>query len=130
MWINFVFATIVVLAVFLQSYFIAAWAADDGDAALDAHGFTGSWIVHPSEFVVAISALIGFWGIWRWAGMSVFLLVLGTIQILLAPPDENPMSGWVYGLHGLLAIVLFVVASVIAHHDMRLLRQRALPPAP
>jgi hypothetical protein len=129
-WVNFAFATIVVLAVFLQAYFTASWMADAGDGAREAHEVTGNWVVHPSEAIVAVSALIGFWGVWRWLGISVFLLVLGTVQIMLAPPEEDAWSGWVHGLHGLLAIVVLVVASVIAHHDMRLLRQRALPPAP
>jgi hypothetical protein len=129
-WINMIFATIVELAVFAQAYFIAAWATDSDETPLDLHAFTGTWIVHPSEFVVFISALFAFWGAWRWVGAGALLLVLGTVQILLAPPDEDPASGWIHGLHGLLAIVVLVVAAVIQHHDMRLLRQRALPPAP
>jgi hypothetical protein len=47
------------------------------------------------------------------------LFLLGTIQIFHSPPDEDPASGWVHGLHGLLALFVLVYAAVIVHHDMR-----------
>jgi hypothetical protein len=133
-WINFVFATIVVIGVFLQVYFITAYFAGAGESALDAHGLVGGAIVHPAEAIVFLSALVAFWGIWKWVGWSFFLLVLGTVQVILIPNDDKT-GGWVHGLHGLLALFVLVLAAVIAHHDMRLLglgRRSAAhpPPAP
>ena len=132
-WVNFVFATIVVVGVFLQAYFIAAYASGAGEGALDAHAFTGGIVVHASELIVFLSSLAAFWGMWRWVGFNFFLFFFGTIQVFLAPPDEDPASGWVHGLHGLFALVVLVLAAVIAHRDMRLLglrRTRAAEPPP
>jgi hypothetical protein len=120
-WIHFIFATIVVIAVPLQVYFIASYFSGAGEGALDAHSFTGGIVVHASEAIVFLSALVAFWGIWKWVGWSFLLLLLGTVQIFLAPPDEDPASGWVHGFHGLGALLVFLLAAYIAHHDMRLL---------
>jgi hypothetical protein len=133
-WINFIFATIVVIGVFFQVYFITAYFTGAGEGALDAHGFVGGAVIHPSELIVFLSGLVAFWGIWKWVGWSFGLILLGTIQIILAPPDKDPESGWVHGLHGLFALFVLVLAAVIAHHDMRLLglkgRVKASPSAP
>ena len=64
---------------------------------------------------------MAFWGLWKWIGFNFLLLLVGTIQIFLSPPDEDPASGWVHGLHGLLALFVLVIAAVIVHRDMRLL---------
>jgi hypothetical protein len=120
-WINLVFATIVVVGVFLEAYFIAAYATGAGETALDLHSWTGGIVIHLSELIVFLSALAGFWGAWRWVGFNFFLFLLGTIQIFLSPPDEDRLSGWIHGLHGLLALFVLVVAAVIVHRDMRLL---------
>jgi hypothetical protein len=123
-WVNFVFASIVVIGVFFQAYFITAYVTGAGQGALDAHGFTGGVVIHASELIVLISGLIAFWGYWRWAGLSAFLFVFGTVQIFLSPPDEDPASGWVHGLHGLFALFVLVTAAVIANHDAQLLGLR------
>lgn len=133
-WVNMIFATIVVIGVFLQVYFITAYFTGAGESALDAHSFTGGVVVHASELIVFLSALVAFWGSWKWVGWSALLFVLGTVQIFLSPPDEDPASGWVHGLHGLFALFVLVLAAVIAHRDMRLLGLRpgqaaALPPS-
>jgi len=132
-WINLVFATIIVIGVFLQAYFIAAYATGAGESALDAHAFTGGLVVHGSELIVFLSAIVGFWRAWGWIAVNFGLLVLGTVQIFLSPPDEDPASGWVHGLHGLLALFVLVYAAAIAHRDMRELglgRRRAVEPPP
>jgi hypothetical protein len=128
-WINFVFATIVVIGVFLQAYFIASYASGAGEGALDAHAFTGGIVIHGSELIVFLSSLAAFWGMWRWIGFNFFLFFFGTIQIFLSPPDEDPASGWVHGLHGLFALFVLVIAAVIAYRDMRLLGLRRTPAA-
>jgi hypothetical protein len=120
-WVHLIFATIIVLAVPLQVYFIASYFSGAGDAALDAHGFTGGLVIHGSELIVFLSSLAAFWGLWRWVGWSFFLFVLGTVQIFLAPPDEDPASGWIHGLHGLGALLVFLLAAWLAYRDARLL---------
>jgi hypothetical protein len=129
-WVNLVFASIVVIGVFLQTYFIAAYFTGAGDSALDAHSFTGGLVIHASELIVLISGLIAFWGYWKWAGLSALLLVFGTVQIFLAPPDEDPASGWVHGLHGLFALFVLVLAALIANRDLRLLGLKRETPPP
>jgi hypothetical protein len=130
-WINLLFASIVVIGVFLQAYFIAAYATGAGDSALDAHSFTGGVVIHASELLVFLSALVGYWRAWGWIAVNFGLLVLGTVQIFLSPPDEDPASGWVHGLHGLLALFVLVYAAVIVHRDLRelgLIRRRTAGP--
>jgi hypothetical protein len=95
----------------------------------------GGVIVHASELLVLISSLVAFWGIWKWIGWSALLFVLGTVQIFLSPPDEDPASGWVHGLHGLGALFVLILAAVLAYNDMRLLglrraREPRVAPAP
>lgn len=116
-----IFASIIVIGVFLQAYFIASYFSGAGESALDAHGFTGGVVVHASELLVFLSSLLAFWGLWRWVGLSFLLFLLGTVQIFLAPPEEDRASGWVHGLHGLLALFVLVLAAYLAHRDMRLL---------
>lgn len=120
-WVNLVFASIVVIGVFVQVYLIAAYASGAGESALDAHGFVGGLVVHLSELIVFLSALAAFWGNWKWIGVNFSLFALGTIQIFLSPPDEDPASGWIHGLHGLFALFVLVLAALIVHRDKRLL---------
>jgi hypothetical protein len=132
-WVNLVFASIIVVAVFLQAYFIASFAMGAGETALDLHGLTGGIVIHASELLVFLSALVAFWGMWRWILVNLGLFVVGTIQIFLLPPDEDPASPWVHGLHGLLAIVVLTYAAYIAYEDKRFLglgRSRETPVAP
>jgi hypothetical protein len=130
-WVNLIFACVVVVGVFLQVYFIASYFTGAGDGALDAHSFTGGIVVHGSELIVFLSALVAFWRMWGWIAFNFGLLLLGTIQIFLAPPDEDPASGWIHGLHGLLALFVLVWAAVIAYRDLRLLGLRGMAaPAP
>ena len=132
-WVNLVFASIIVIGVFLQAYFIASYAMGAGEGALDAHGFLGGLVIHASELLVFLSALVAFWGMWRWILVNLGLFVLGTIQIFLLPPDDDPGSPWVHGLHGLLALFVLTYAAYIAYRDWRYLagdRAQATPVAP
>ena len=119
LWINFVLATLIVLLVFVQAYFITAYVSGAGESALDTHGFIGFAIIHPAELLVFLTAFGAWPRAWRWIGFTFFLFVLGTVQLFLAPPDEDPASGWVHGFHGLLALVVAVTAALIAHRGMR-----------
>jgi hypothetical protein len=120
-WVHLIFATIIVLAVPLQVYFIASYFSGAGEGALDAHGITGGLVVHGSELIVFLSSLVAFWGLWKWVGWSFLLLLLGTVQIFLAPPEDDRASGWIHGLHGLGALLVFLLAAWLAHRDARLL---------
>lgn len=136
LWINTVAAGLVAALVFLQAYLITAYVTGAGDDALDAHGFVGFAIIHPLELIVFLAALGAYWGVWRWVGWSLLLIVLGTVQIFLAPPDEDPASGWVHGLHGLFALFVMVLAAAIFVRGLRELRRApdahagAAPPRP
>lgn len=135
LWINTVAAAIVVVGVFVQAYLITAYATGAGEDALDAHSFVGGIIVHLSEAIVFLSALGAYWGRWGRVGLGFFLLLLGTVQIFLSPPDEDPASGWVHGLHGLGALFVLVLAAVIFEQGRRELKQsgaaaNAAPPQP
>ena len=129
-WLNLVFASIIVVGVFVQVYLIAAYAMGAGDSALDAHGFVGGLVIHASELLVFLTALAAFWGWWRWILVNLGLFVLGTVQIFLLPPDDNPGSAWVHGLHGLLALFVLVYAGYIAKRDLQLLRTDPMATAP
>ena len=120
-WIHLIFASIIVIGVPLQVYFIASYFSGAGEGALDAHGFTGGLVVHGSEAIVFLASLVAFWGFWKWIGWSFLLILLGTVQIGLAPPDEDPASGWVHGFHGLGALLVFLLAAYLAYNDARLL---------
>jgi hypothetical protein len=130
LWINFVAASLVALLVFLQAYLITAYFTGAGEGALDAHGVVGFLFIHGLEAIVFLSALGGWWRRWMWLGLSFFLILFGTIQIFLAPPDEDPASGWVHGLHGLFALFVMVLAAAIAYRgagELGLRRARAAP---
>jgi hypothetical protein len=127
-WVNLVFACVIVVGVFVQAYLIASYAMGAGEDALDAHGFVGGLVIHGSELIVFLSALVAFWKLWGWILVNLGLLVLGTVQIFLLPPDEDPGSGWVHGLHGLFALFVLVYAAYIAYRDMRWLGLRGTPP--
>jgi hypothetical protein len=119
LWINFVLSTLIVLLVFAQAYFITAYVTGAGEDALDTHGFIGFAIIHPAELLVFLTAFGAWPRAWKWIGFTFFLFVLGTVQIFLAPPDEDPASGWIHGFHGLLALFVAVTAAVIAYRGMR-----------
>jgi hypothetical protein len=117
-WVHLIFATIIVLAVPLQVYLIASFFTGAPESARDAHETTGGLVIHPSEAIVFLSSLIAFWGFWRWIAWSFLLPVLGTVQIAMVDAGD---SGWVHGLHGLGALLVFLLAAWLAHRDARLL---------
>ncbi|MBA3383837.1 MAG: hypothetical protein H0T20_04185 [Actinobacteria bacterium] len=129
-WLNLVFASIIVIGVFVQAYLIASYAMGAGESALDAHGFIGGLVIHASELLVFLTAIVAFWRMWRWIAVNFGLFVLGTVQIFLLPPDDDPGSPWVHGLHGLFALFVLVYAASIAKRDLRLLRMHPMATAP
>ena len=134
LWINFVLASAIVLLIFVQAYLIATWAignqSDEG--VLDAHGIIGGLVIHGLRVARVPDGVRGLAaGGWRWIGVTFGLFVLGTVQIFLLPPDDDPVSSsaaWVHGLHGLLALFVMVYAAFMAHQrhreDLGLRRRR------
>jgi hypothetical protein len=118
LWLHFLLAALITLLVFVQAYLITAYVSGAGEDALDAHGFVGFAIIHPAELFVFVTALVAWWRNWTMIGLSLFLIVFGTVQIFLAPPDEDPASGWVHGMHGLFALLVAVTAAYIAYRDL------------
>lgn len=114
-WIVLVAATLVVVGVFLQVYFIAAYSFGAGEDALDAHTGLGN-VVHALEAVTFLAGLGAFWRRWWDVGLSFALIAVGTIQIGLSEADD-----WAGGLHGLLAMFVLVLATIIAHRTVRAL---------
>jgi hypothetical protein len=125
LWINFVLSSLIVVLIFLQAYFITAYSAGAGESALDAHGFTGFALIHGAELFVFLTAFGAWPRAWKWIAYTLSLFVVGTIQIFLTPVDERT-NGW---LHGLLALVVMVMAAVIADRGMRELGLRRSSPA-
>jgi hypothetical protein len=130
LWINFVLSSLIVLLIFVQTYLIASYAMGAGEDALDAHGFVGGLLIHGFELLVFLTAFGAWPKAWKWIGFTFFLFVLGTAQIFILPPDEDPASAWIHGLHGLLALFVMVTAAFIAYRgaqDLGLKRGRAAP---
>lgn len=107
-WAVLVLAGLVVLGVLLQVYFIASYAFGAGEDALDAHTGLGFW-VHNVEVLALLAAIVAYWR--RWAGllMPFLLALIGTAQLAFTEADE-----WVGGLHGLLALVVLLLAHAVA----------------
>jgi hypothetical protein len=114
-------AAAVALGVLLQAFSIAAYVRGAGAAALDMHQAVG-FATHSVEIVVFVAALVGYWGIWRRIGLAFLLPVLGTIQ-LLTVGDTDESGGWINGLHGLLALLVLLLAVGLAADGKRSLER-------
>ncbi len=138
LWIHSVAAALVVVGVFVQVYLITSYFAGAGEDAVDAHGVVGFMFIHALEAIVFLASLGAFWGVWRWIGWSFLLILFGTVQIFLAPPDDDPASGWVHGLHGLFALFVALLAFALfrrSRRELELMRDPvagagAAPPQP
>jgi hypothetical protein len=133
LWINFVLASIIVLGVFFQAYFIATYIIGNEESALDAHGFLGGLVIHAAELLVFLTAFGAWPKQWKWIGFCFLLFFVGTVQIFMLPSDSDDQvssgAAWVHGLHGLFALVVMVMAAVIASRGMRDLGLRRGPAA-
>lgn len=116
LWVSSIAASLVAIGVVLQVYFVTAWIFGETDA-IDAHRGVGS-IVWLLEIFVLIAGFVAYWGAWREVGVSASLPVLGTIQILFVGDLEDPGSGRAHGLHGALALFVFLVALWIGCRDL------------
>jgi hypothetical protein len=112
-WALLVTAGLVIVGVFLQVYFIAAYIFGAGEDALDAHTGLGG-IVHLLEVLAFIAALVAYWKLWAKVAPAFALAVIGTLQLGFADADE-----WVAGLHGLLALVVLILAHAVVQRTVR-----------
>jgi len=123
LWINFVLASIIVVGVFVQAYLIASYTIGAGQDALDAHGVVGGLVIHLSELLVFLTAFGAWPRQWRWIGFCFLLFFVGTVQIFLLPEDSeekvSESAAYVHGLHGLFALIVLVLATIVAHRGMR-----------
>ena len=112
-WAILVTASLVVLGVFLQVYFIASYFFGAGDDALNAHKDLGG-VVHGFELLTFVAALVAYWKQWARMAPAFALAVIGTIQFAFADADE-----WVGGLHGVLALVVLILAHAVVQRTVR-----------
>lgn len=122
LWIQLILAAAVTVGVFLQAFSITAYVRGAGEGALDMHSAVGG-ITHIVEIVVFLVAFVAWWKAWGQIALAFSLALIGTIQ-LFAIGDTDESGGWGNGFHGLLALVVLVLAAVIAHRDMRVLGLR------
>jgi hypothetical protein len=115
----------VAAGVLVQAFSIAAYIRGAGQDALDLHA-TGGFITHSIEIVVFLAALAGYWGTWRRVGLAALLPIVGTVQLFVIG-DTDEAGSWINGLHGLLALVVFLLALILAHAGTRSLRRVAEP---
>lgn len=104
-----VVAALVVVGVWLQVYLIAAHLF--GADALDLHESLGE-IMRGLVVLVFLAALGAWWRDWGKIGHAFGLAAVVMIQIALTGGER-----WVGGLHGLLALVVLVMALFIAKDD-------------
>jgi uncharacterized membrane protein len=103
-------AATVVGLVFAQVYLIAEYVFGNA-TALSAHMTLGK-IVVLFELIVLLTAVIGWWRQWTEVWLSLALVVVGGLQVSLAKDLGN--SSQVHALHGMLALAVVLLASLIA----------------
>lgn len=126
-WSVLVLASLVVIGVFLQVYFIASYIFGAGSDALDAHKNLGG-IVHVFEVLAFIAAIVAYWKLWPKILPAFLLALIGTVQLGFAGGDE-----WVGGIHGVLALVVLILAHAVvmrSARDLGLGRHGATPGPP
>lgn len=122
LWIYLVGANLVTVGVLLQAFSITAYVRGAGSGALDMHETVG-FITHDIEILTFLAALVGLWGAWRRIALAFTLPLVGTIQVF-AIGDTDSSGGWVNGLHGLLAMIVLILAGILTHDAMRALGLR------
>jgi hypothetical protein len=121
-WIFTGSALVVAVGVLWQAFTIASYVRGAGSEARDLH-VIGAYVTHTLEIVVFVSALVAFWGDWRRVGFALLLPLYGTFQVFVIGDTDEP-GGWVNGLHGLLALVVLLQATVLALDGARHLYPR------
>jgi hypothetical protein len=109
LWLLLAGGAITVVGVLIQAFTIAAYVRGAGEGALDAHGGL-SVIAHIGQLLIVIGVIWAFWGNWTAVGLAVVFLVLCVAQLAFLGDTDEP-GGWINGLHGLLALVILLVAA-------------------
>ena len=112
-------AATVVALVFVQVYLIAEFIFGDG-GALSTHMTVGRVVV-VVELLALVTALIGWSHDRREVRLSAALFVVGALQAEFA--KDIGSSPQVHALHGLFALVVLVLASVMTTRTWKVLRQ-------
>jgi hypothetical protein len=112
LWLVFLGATLVVLAVLWQAFSIAAYVRGAGEEAIDAHLY-GSFVAHLGQLAVVIGAIAAYWGNWRAVGIALGFLVLSIAQLAFLG-DTEEQGGWINGLHGFLALCVLLAGLAYA----------------
>ncbi len=113
--VQLVLAALVVLGVWVQVYLIAAYIF--GADALDAHRAVG-YATFALELLVFLAALGAWWRTWGRVGHAFSLALVGAVQISLSGADD-----WVGGVHGLLALVILIIAVFVVKDDAEELKR-------
>lgn len=113
-------AAAVVALVFVQVYLIAAYIFGSPDA-LDAHMTLGRVVVG-FELLALVTALIGWRDDRREVRLSIALVVVGGFQVSLA--KDLGSSPQVHALHGMLALAVVILASIMTTRTWRELHPR------
>jgi hypothetical protein len=127
LWLYVATASLVVIGVLAQAFSIAAYVRGAGQDALDMHETVG-FLTHSVEIVVFLVAVVGYWGAWRRLWLPFLLPVIGTFQVF-AIGDTDKTGGWVNGLHGLLALIVLLLAVTLVQDGVRSLRAGRIRPA-
>jgi hypothetical protein len=114
LWIVLIAASLVLIGVFVQVYLIAVYILGGNADALDTHTDLGG-AVHGVEVLVLLAALGAYWKRWRFLAAAAALAVVGTLQLGLVDAGGE----WVQGLHGLLALVVLILAHEVAQRAVR-----------
>ncbi len=109
-----IFSGLVAVGVLLQAFSITVFLRDGGNiTALDMHrhtGYTTMGLMVVTLFAVYAAARTSK----KLVGMASILLVVGGLQFMFLG-DTDARGGWVSGLHGLLAVVVMVLAVELTH---------------
>ena len=103
------------LVVAIQVYLISKVMFGDANA-LSTHKSMGD-LAPPVEFLVFVTAAVGYWRNWHRIGLAALLLLTGFFQISFAENLGNTPG--THALHGMLAIVVVVIAGQIARDGWR-----------
>ena len=109
LWVVLVGAVVAMVGVFLQAFSISAYIMSSNTDALDMHG-GGSMIVHLGELAIVVGAITAWWGNWRAVGAAIAFFVLSFVQVAFV--SDAGEGSWINGLHGLLAIAVFLCAML------------------
>lgn len=105
--------SLVVLGIFAQVYSIAAYQFGAGQDALDFHRGLGH-AIEGIAVLAFVAALVAYWKAWGTIAPAFALAVVSVVQVRLADAD-----GWVAGFHGLLALVMLILAHAVVQRTVR-----------